>query len=64
MATSRLFVDQELLKRAELDDWALQFAKIEAYVVVDWVGISSIIIFLRLVVVECLGNENIKFQLA
>lgn len=35
MATSRLFVDQELLKRAELDDWALQFAKIEAHYFVN-----------------------------
>jgi len=29
MTTSRLFVDQNLLKRAESDQWALQFARIE-----------------------------------
>jgi len=32
MATSRLLVDHELLKRVDLDDWALQFARIEVYV--------------------------------
>ena len=31
MATSRLFVDENLLKRAESDQWALQFARIEWY---------------------------------
>ena len=31
MATSRLFVDENLLKRAESDEWALQFARIEWY---------------------------------
>ena len=30
MATSRLIVDHDLLNRAESDEWALQFAKIEA----------------------------------
>ena len=29
MATSRLFVDEELLKKAEQDTWCLQFARIE-----------------------------------
>lgn len=32
MATSRLIVDQDLLKRADSDQWALQFARIESYV--------------------------------
>ena len=31
MTTSRLIVDQDLLKRVESDVWALQFAKIESY---------------------------------
>ena len=31
MATSRLIVDPENLKRAEADNWALQFARIEWY---------------------------------
>ena len=34
MATSRLFVDPELIKRAEADEWAIQFARIESLVVV------------------------------
>lgn len=29
MATSRLFIDEEMLKKAEGDVWALQFARIE-----------------------------------
>jgi hypothetical protein len=29
MATSRLYVDEEMLKKAEGDIWALQFARIE-----------------------------------
>ena len=29
MATSRLFQDQDLLGRADMDDWILQFARIE-----------------------------------
>jgi len=32
MSTSRLIVDHNLLKRVDSDLWALQFAKIEAYV--------------------------------
>lgn len=32
MATSRLIVDHDLLKRAETDAWALQFARIEVWV--------------------------------
>jgi proline iminopeptidase len=35
MSTSRLLVDHELLKRAETDSWALQFAKIEAHYFVN-----------------------------
>ena len=31
MSTSRLIVDQDLLKRVESDLWAVQFAKIESY---------------------------------
>jgi len=31
MATSRLFVDPELIKRAEADEWAIQFARIESH---------------------------------
>lgn len=31
MATSRLIVDHDLLKRAETDEWALQFARIEVH---------------------------------
>jgi proline iminopeptidase len=35
MATSRLLVDHDLLKRAESDTWALQFARIEAHYFVN-----------------------------
>ncbi len=35
MATSRLYHDADMLKRAELDQWALQFARIEWYVFVN-----------------------------
>ncbi|KAK2175393.1 hypothetical protein NP493_732g02011 [Ridgeia piscesae] len=35
MTTSRLFVDQNLLKRAESDQWALQFARIECHYFVN-----------------------------
>lgn len=30
MATSRLLVDRDLIKRASSDEWALQFARIES----------------------------------
>jgi len=33
MTTSRLIVDKDLLQRVESDTWALQFARIESYVV-------------------------------
>ena len=35
MSTSRLFVDNELLKKAEKDTWCLQFARIEWYVLIS-----------------------------
>jgi proline iminopeptidase len=31
MATSRLYVDPELIKRADADEWAVQFARIESH---------------------------------
>lgn len=29
MATSRIFIDDEMLKKAEEDKWVLQFARVE-----------------------------------
>lgn len=41
MSTSRLFVDNELLKRAEKDTWCLQFARIECHYFVNGAFMKS-----------------------
>lgn len=35
MATSRIFIDDEMLKKAEEDKWVLQFARVECHYFVN-----------------------------
>ena len=55
MATSRLLVDDQMLKRAEGDTWALQFARIEWYMIHRYIlfKIGSVVLDIKKIFKSC-----------